>query len=180
MSDEWLTTKRAAEILDCSAETVRAMAHDKILSGEKVSGQWQVKKDGVERIQSLKPSAPVPELPASLPPLKVDPGMVEVSMALAGIAAAIAAILPGVSGITENLKLLVAFLSGILAVFSAYSALWLLARYCLEKPSRTGFAEIWELLKNPERVGPYWLVALGLLVWLVLSALIGALAIVGG
>jgi len=177
MSDEWLTPQQVAETLNCSVATVRAMLRDGILSGEKVKGQWQVKASGVERIQSVKSLAPAPRLPASSPLVKVDPGMVEVSMALAGIAAAIAAILPGVAGIAENLKLFVALLSGILAVFSAYSALWLLARYCLEKPSLLGFEEIWSLLTNPARVGPYWLVALGLLVWLVLSALIGVLAV---
>lgn len=179
MSNEWLTPQQAAEVLGCSVETVRAMLRDGLLSGKKVKGQWRVKAVEVERLQSMKLSALAPELPPSSPLLKkVEPGMVEVSVALAGIAAAIAAILPGMTGVPEILRLLVAVLSGILAVFSAYSALWLLARYCLERETPLGFGEIWALLTSPEKVGPYWFVALGLLAWLVLSVFIGVLAVV--
>jgi hypothetical protein len=153
------------------------MVRDGILLGQKVDGQWQIEADAVEQIRSVKPSTQTSGLPPSSPPPRVDPGMVEVSMALAGIAAAIATILSGADGIPENLRTLVALLSGIVAVFSAYSALWLLARYCLGRPSLLGFEEIGALLTNPASVGPYWLVALGLVVWLVLSVLIGALAV---
>ena len=176
MSDEWLAPQQAAEVLGCSVETVRAMLRDGLLSGKKVKGQWRVKVVEVERIQPMKPSAPVLEPPVSSSPLKIDPGMVEVSLALSGIAAAIAAILPGIPTMAENLKLLVALLAGVLAVFSAYSALWLLARHCCpETTSLLGFKEIVTLLTSPERMGPYWFLGWGLVAWLVLSVLIGAL-----
>jgi len=173
MSNEWLTPQQAGDILGCSVETVRAMLRDGVLCGEKVKGQWRIKATEVR-----KPS-PEPEVPVSSPLLKIDPGMMEVSIALAGIAAAIAALLPGAIGVAEGLRLFVALLAGILAIFSAYRSLWLLARYCLsEENSPLGLKEIWTLLTNPARFGPYWFVTLGLVIWLVLSGLIGALSIV--
>jgi hypothetical protein len=111
--------------------------------------------------------------------------MVEVTMALASIAAAVATFLPNPTDLPDPLRLIgplltavVASLAGVVAVLSAYGALWLLARYCLEGESATGFSEIKALLSSPRRIGPYWLVSLSLLVWLVLSVLVGALAVV--
>ena len=135
----------------------------------------EVKKPGKrvafrEQVRALKNSAPSM---AS----KISPGMVEVSIALAGIAAAIATFLPGVDSLPEMLRLVVAVLAGAVAVFSAYSALWLLARYCLEGESTAGVSEIVALLLSPMKAGPYWFMALGLVAWLVLSLLVGILAI---
>jgi PHD/YefM family antitoxin component YafN of YafNO toxin-antitoxin module len=114
-------------------------------------------------------------------PSGVEPGMVEVSMALAGVATAIAAFLPGITGTPATLTLIVAIFSSVVACFSAYSALWLLACYCLrvglEESSPGGIREIHTLLKSPSKTGPYWLIALGLLFLLALSVLIGAFAV---
>jgi len=152
------------------------MLDDGLFSGKKIKGEWCVNAVEVEWIQSIKLSAPLLVPPASSSLLEVEPGMVEVSLALSGIAAAIAAILPSIPAVAENLRLFVALLAGILAVFSAYSALWLLARYCCpETKSLLGFKEISALLTSPERNGPYWFVGWGLVTWLVLSVLIGAL-----
>jgi hypothetical protein len=127
----------------------------------------------LEQVRALKNSAPSK---AS----EVSPGMVEVSITLAGIAAAIATFLPGVGSLPDTLRLVVAVLAGIVAVFSAYSALWLLARYCLKKgESVTGVSEIVALLTSLH-IGPYWFVAWGLFLWLVLSFLVSLLAVMRG
>jgi excisionase family DNA binding protein len=195
MSDEWLASRQAAEALGCSVETVRAMLRNGLLSGKKVNGQWRVKAVEVERIQSMKPSAPVPEPLASsaLHKHKVDPGMVEVSIALAGVATAIAAFLPGITGVPEILKLIVATVSSAVALLSAYGALWLLARYCLPRycltgesllgigeslSRRYGIREVWTLLKNSDEIGPYKFIVGGLLFLLLLSVFVGIFAFV--
>lgn len=188
MSDEWLTIQQAADRLSCRTETVRAMLRDRLLSGEKVKGQWRVKAVEVERIQPVKPSAPVPEPPASSSLLEDGPGMVEVSIALAGVATAIAAFLPGISGIPEILRLIVATVSSAVALLSAYGALWLLARYCLLRycligesllgtgESLLGIREVWTLLKNSDKIGPYKFIVGGLLFLLTLSIFVGIFA----
>lgn len=191
MSDERLTPQQVAEILGCSVRTVRAMLRDGLLSGEKVEGQWRVNAGEVERIQSVKPPAPLPVPPASSSLLEDDPaGMVEVSIALAGVATAIAAFLPGIGDIPKILKLVVATVSSAVALLSAYGALWLLARYCLsrycltgESPlgageSLLGIREVWTLLKNSEKIGPYKFIVGGLLFLLVLSVFVGIFAFV--
>jgi excisionase family DNA binding protein len=190
MPDEWLTAQQTAETLDCSVKTVRAMLRDGILAGEKVKDQWRVKADEVEWIQSVKPSAPVAEPPAPPLPFHVDPGMVEVSIALAGIATAIAAFLPQISSIPEILKLIVAAVSSSVALLSAYGALWLLARYCLRRyclaresllgtgESLLGRMELWTLLRNSLKIGPYKFIVGGLLFLLALSVIVGIFAFV--
>jgi hypothetical protein len=118
---------------------------------------------------------------------EVDPGMVEASMALAGIAGAIALFLPTTDRIAGNLRLYVGLLASIMAVFSAYSALLFLARYCLKKESETGAKEILLLLLFPIasllnssstkdipsiKLVPYWIVAVGLAAWFVMSVIL--------
>jgi hypothetical protein len=178
---EWLAPQEAAEKLGCSEETVRAMLDDGLFSGKKVKGEWWVNAVEVEWIQSIKLSAPLPEPSVSSSLLKVDPGMVEVSIALAGVATAIAAFLPGIDGIPEILKLVVATVPSAVALISAYGALWLLARYCLPRDCLTGesllgIAEVWTLLKNWYKIGPYMLIVGGLLFLLALSVFLGILA----
>ena len=107
-----------------------------------------------------------------------DPGMVEVSIGLAGIATAIAALIPGLAGISEVVRLTVALFSSVVAAISAYSALWLLARCCRTAPPRSedlGLAEIWALLRNP-KIGPSWLLAVLSVLLFALSILVGILA----
>lgn len=108
---------------------------------------------------------------------KVDPGLVEVSIALAGIAIAMAAFLPGVRSLSKELQVLVAILTGIMATSSTYTALWLLAQYCQKGKSPNGFKEILALLGDFS-LGPYWLLAISLLIWLVLGTLISGISLV--
>jgi excisionase family DNA binding protein len=176
VSDEWLTPQQAAEILGCSAQTVRAMLHDGLLSGKKLKGRWRVKVVDVERIKPSDGLIPASsELSRSSPSLEVDPGMIEVSIALSVGAAAIFAILPGLVDVPEGLELLVVLLAGILAFNAAYTALWLLARYCLGGESLLAFTEIWTLLTQPAWSGPYWFLAQTVVLWLLLSLIIGVL-----
>ena len=175
MPDESLTPGQAATCLGCSAKTIRSMLRDGLLPGNKVNGQWQVETAAVEELSIILSPAKTPQ-----PSLEVDLGMVEASVALAGIAAAIAAILPGISGAPETFRLMVAILAGILAVFSAYGALWLLACFCNCGESASGLREILTLLTSPSSVKPcYWFMALALLIWLIVSGLIGVLAVMG-
>ncbi|MEW5986223.1 MAG: hypothetical protein AB1791_06285 [Chloroflexota bacterium] len=96
--------------------------------------------------------------------------MVEVSIALAGIAAAIAAILPSTSRMPELLRLAIAFLAGTISLLASWSALWLLARHALHGDSLAGITEVINLLKNPRSV--YWFVALALVLLIVLELLV--------
>jgi excisionase family DNA binding protein len=176
MSDEWLTPRQAATQLSCSVETIRSILRDGLLSGKKMNGQWRVRAYEVEILGTIKGSE---KPPRTSPPIssEVNPGLIEVSVALAAIATAIAAILPGISGASETFRLATAIMAGVLAVLSAYSALWLLACYRIGPGSVFGLREIWKLLFSPDPVKPYSLMAWALVVWLALSALIGALAI---
>jgi len=191
MSDEWVTPQQVAEISGYSARTVRAMLRDGIISGEKVGGQWRVKADEVERIQFVGTSVPVAKLPASSSLFGDDTaGMIEVSIALAGVATAIAAFLPEADDISRILKLAVAAVSSAVALFSAYSALWLLACCCIdhyrltgesllgEGESLSGRREVWTLLTNLGKIGPYKSIVAGLIFLLALSVFVGILAFV--
>ena len=107
-----------------------------------------------------------------------EPGLVEVSIGLAGIATAIAALVPGLGGVSEGVRLTVALLSSVVAAVSAYSALWLLARCCHTAPTRSddlGLTEIWALLSNP-KIGPSWLLAVLSVLLFLLSIVLGILA----
>jgi hypothetical protein len=163
------------------------MLRDALISGKKVDGLWQVKAVEVEQLRGVVVSVPVQAQPPPTPTgrRKVDAGMVEVTMALASIAAAVATFLPNPTDLPDPLRVagpyltgIIASLAGFVAALSAYGALWLLARYCVEEESVTGFREIRALLFNPRGTGPFWLVSLSLLVWLILSLLVGALAVV--
>ena len=206
MSEGRLTIRQAAERLNCPRRTVRAMLRGGLLAGEKVKGRWRVEAVRVEDLRALTTSAPpslfsrgrihrsitsraYPCFPNRMQKLislrarrsaamrDIDPGMVEVSITLAGLAGAIAALLPDMVDLMESARLLVAVGAGAVSVLSSYSALWLLARYRLKGKSPEGLREIAALLSSPGKVGPYWLLALGLLVWLVLSILIICLAV---
>ena len=74
MSDEWLSLQQAADVLDCSTETVGAMLRDGLLCGEKMEGRWRIKTPEVERIRSVNPPVPVPELPESPPASEILAG----------------------------------------------------------------------------------------------------------
>lgn len=117
------------------------------------------------------------------PSHSADPGMVEVNMAVAGIATAIAAFLPEMTGMAAILRLIIAIIACVIGSFSAYSALWLLTRcdYTWGSPSGMresvlGIREVLKLLTSVSH-GPYWLMALGLLALLVTSVLVCVLAV---
>jgi hypothetical protein len=180
MSDEWLTVQQTADRLGCPPELVHAMLHGGFLPGEKVDDPWLVKADRVKELQGEIAIAPEPPMPVSL--RRVDAGMLEVSIALAGVATAIAAFLPGISGVSEFLALTVATISSTVALVSAYGSLWLLARFCLPRDCLTeepliGLKEVWALLRKLDKIGPYKFIAAGLLFLLALSIFVGVLAV---
>jgi len=110
----------------------------------------------------------------------VDPGMVEVSIAVAGIAMAIAALLPGLNGISDAVRLTVAIISSVVAALSSYSALWLLAWHCQVEDTHSddlGIKEIIILLRSTN-FGPIWLISLVSLFLFSLSILVGVLAVI--
>ena len=126
-----------------------------------------------------------PQEPTSSP--EAELGMVEFSATLSGLAAAIAALLPSTTGqmngvspkIAAQLRLFVAILAGVLAAYSSYSALWLLARHCTHRKSLLRVNEIGCFLTQPRMNGPTWLTAISLLIWFTLSLLIAALSMMG-
>lgn len=108
---------------------------------------------------------------------KIELGMVEVSIAIAGIAIGIATIIQNTTNSgdpTSILKLVIAIFSAVLAIFPSYAALDLLARY-----------EIGEKLPPMQRIkhlffktdAPYWLVSITLAILLIFSSLIGCILI---
>jgi hypothetical protein len=185
MSDEWLTVQQTAELLSCPPQLVRAMLRGGFLPGKKVDDPWLVQAAKVEELRAEMNRSPAALTRVSPP--EVDAGIVEINLALAGIATAIAAILPAIGDIPKILSLVVATASCGVAVFSAYSALWALARYCCKGVSQTGTGEsglkfpggteVVALFKNWNRLGPYTFTIIGLLFLLVLSFAIGILAL---
>lgn len=121
---------------------------------------------------------------------KIDPGMVEVSIALAGIATGVAAILSNVPFIgsygndpidysnifldlsqiskllSSDFRIIIALLSMSLAVISSVSALVFLIQY-----RDKGLSLLWDWKD------PYWFLALSLIVGIVLSVCVGRLAL---
>ena len=178
-SEDWITTRDAAKILNCSASTVIGMVQDGLLKGKKTGRRWIVSVEDVKvfstKIERLSDKQSL-DKEISFPP--VDAGMIEVSIALTGISAAIAALLPAVPPNLAWAKQTTAVLAGLLSVYSAYSALWLLATYALKKATKTGIPEISELLQA-SYLGPYWFLALGLAFWLILSFLVIYIALAG-
>jgi hypothetical protein len=188
MPEEWLTVPQTAELLSCPPELVRAMLRGGFLPGKKVDDPWLVQAAKVEELRTEMNQAPIAPTRVTQP--EVDIGMVEVTLALAGVGTAIAAILPGIGDIPKTLSLVVATVaaaSSAVAFFSAYSALWLLARYCCTGESQTGtdesglkflgIGEVMALLKSWTELGPYTFVVIGLLFLLVLSFAVGILAV---
>lgn len=108
---------------------------------------------------------------------EMNPALVGASIALAGIASAIATFMPRLSEAPVFFRLFMAILAGSLAILSAYSSLWMLACYCISEVSALGFKEIRVLFLNPERFGPYWLLGFALLLLLAMSSSIGLFAI---
>jgi len=178
-SEDWITTSDAAKILNCSPNTVIGMVRAGLLRGEKRRGRWMISLEDVQVLSGKYVRLSDEQLTdeeIALPP--VNAGMIEVSIALTGISAAIAALLPTVPPNLNLVKQITAALAGLLSVYSAYSALWLLAVYSLKKTSRMGISEIWELLRA-SYLGPYWFMALGLTFWLILSFLVVYIAVAG-
>jgi hypothetical protein len=104
--------------------------------------------------------------------------MIEVALALSGLGAGIAAVLPRATDLTGPLKpyvlqfgLAVSILATILAICSAYSALWLLAQHCIQRKTIPGFIEIGLLILRPT-LGTHWLIAICLLIWSILAFVI--------
>ena len=175
-----MTTGEAAKILNCSPSTVIGLIKAGHLKGEKRRGKWMIRIEDVQAWRNKHAESSTEQSRdenLELPP--IDVGMIEVSIALVGISAALAALLP--AAVPPNLywakQIMVVFVGG-LSVYSAYSAMWLLAVYSLKKTSRTGIPEIWELL-GATYLGPYWFMALGLVLWLMLSFLVFYIAIAG-
>jgi hypothetical protein len=148
-----------------------------LLNGEKRGRRWMIRTEDVQALRNKHTdSSPEKSIDEKIKLPPIDTGMIEVSIALTGISAAIAALLPGVPPDLELVKQITALLAGLLSVYSAYSALWLLASYSLNKTSRTGIPEILELLQA-FHLGPYWFMALGLTFWLLLSFLVVYIAV---
>ena len=106
-------------------------------------------------------------------------GMVEVSIALAGIAMVFAAILPSMTGTLDiYIKPIVAIMAGIMATFSVYGSLWLLAIYCTEIETDSGFYEVWLLLRYSGKFKYYGLISWALAIGLVLSVMTIAITII--
>jgi len=163
------------------------MVQDGLLSGEKVQRRWRVRTADVKRLRDFR-DAKEPEQQSPSPVNnadpdtrdadEIDPGMVEVGIALAGVAIAIATFLPGVTTISQNFRILIAILSGLLAVFSTYGALALLAYYCVGFKSSSAIEEIKALLlRQSNKARIYWFMAAALLFGWLLSVLVGILAI---
>lgn len=103
----------------------------------------------------------------------IDLGIVEVGLALAGFAAAIATILTSIQEIDFILRLGLSFAIGVVAAISAYGSLQLLMQYCISRKDVLSFYEMVRLLLNPQQIGPYWFVAFAFAILLPISFLIG-------
>jgi excisionase family DNA binding protein len=178
-SEDLITSSDVAKILNRTPSTVTRMVRAGLLRGEKMGGRWMINREDIQAFSSKNAELSSKQSISKKMPLKVDAGMIEVSIALTGISAAIAALLPAVPLNLNWVKQITAVLAGLLSVYSAYSALWLLATYSLKKTSRTGIPEIWELLRA-SYLGPYWFMALGLSFWLMLSFLVIYIVVAGG
>lgn len=126
--------------------------------------------------QSESASDPLIKLPDP------DSGILEVSMAISGIA--IAAIFFATEAGTDSLFLALAIISLSIPVgfFSAYGALWELARILTKEnnfdDTSFGFQRIKFLVKNLEEIGPYLLVFLTILCLVIAPIIFGFPALV--
>jgi hypothetical protein len=179
MNTNWLTKDKAAKLLSCSASTIQALADDGLLAVKKKQGNWLVSAAEITTLKEALDRTGNPETTLSAHH-RIDPGLVQVALALASIAAAVVALLPNVPNTMFGVKGGVAYLASVMALFSGYSAIWLLARYCTNEESSLGFKEIWSLLIHPGRNPPYWFLALAMISWQILAIFIGIAGMLGG
>lgn len=124
------------------------------------------------------PSAPISATPINeeqeltSPIIEIDSGLVELSIALAAIAATIAVFLPD-SKIPPNYQSFISYLTTILAVVSAFCASWLMIHYVLQEVSQhTNNKEIINLFQRIPKIWqltPYGLLAICTLLLLTLA-----------
>jgi hypothetical protein len=116
-------------------------------------------------------------------PHKVDAGMVEVSLALAGLVFAVVALLFNEEVAPIHMKILLA----VIGVLTNLTALWFLAVYCVQRgiivdiqPNSNRESNeilnrldvVWYLLCQPRAAGGYWLLAICILVLLLTFMLV--------
>jgi hypothetical protein len=105
-------------------------------------------------------------------PFKIEICMVSTCLSLSIIFIGIMGIF---SKTSKSIPLIILIFVNIIAVLSAYAALWTLACSCSGTCSVNGLSEILSLLTKPGIYKTYWLIAWALLFWLILSCIIGKL-----
>jgi hypothetical protein len=166
-SDTWLNTAQVAQELGLRPTEVRNLIRYKVLSAQQVSGRYLVARATLERYKSQATSSPQNRL------LVTEVGLIEISIALTGAAAAIMAVVPNVVAASLFVRAAIYFVSLIVSFASLYTSLWLLGEYTEDTQrlvvkrwadSEAGVGHIWALLINRKTGGPYWLLALTLMI----------------
>lgn len=113
-------------------------------------------------------------------PRKVDPGLLEVSMAIASVAIAVAIFLPDANIGSKLSRVIIAVSATGVSLFSSYGALWLLSLYlevgvdeAAKSNSTLGLKNVLMLLRRFNHLGPYLLLVLTILITLGLAIFVG-------
>ncbi len=180
--DQSLTTKQVAQMLDLPLSVVRSLARSKVLPARKVNRCWCFDRSDVEKFKVQQ------NLAAGNRPLATDTGIVQVSIALTGAAAAIMALVPRAVGANPLfLRAGIFYVSIAVSFFCLYASLWLLGQYAEDTQrlvverwadSEIGIGHICALLFTPS-MGPYWVLAISLIMLSVGLGLVGGTAAFG-
>lgn len=175
--DEWLNTTQAAFELGFRPSKILRLIGTRALDAKKVEGRWLIQRSALENYKSGIRHVSHGGFLVS------DTGIIEISIGLTGATAAIMALAPNAfSPRLAPLKVLIFIISLVAGFVTLYTSLWLLGEYVEDTEhliikhgadSEVGWGHIRTLLTTP-KMGPYWLLAISLILLFFLLALVGA------
>lgn len=173
-SDPCLGTEQVAQELGLFQSQVRVLIRAKVLDGEKLKdGRWCIRLSKLNEFKSKHFSSSQVRL------LVTDPSMIEVSIGITGVYAAIMTVVPGTLE-SDFLRVLIYWVSLIIGIFSLYTSLWLLGEYAQDTQGlivakwedKAGIGHISALLTTPQ-MGPYWIMAVSLVLLFIALGVVG-------
>lgn len=172
--EQSFTTEEAAKELGLSPGAVRILIRSKLLDADKRSGRYFIVASEVIKFKAKYPA------PSKIDLQVTDTGMIEISVGLTGVSAAIMTLIPASFG-AEIVRAVIYGTALVVGLASLYSSLWLLGEYAQDVlglkitggETNAGLGHIFALLTSPDDMGPYWLTAVCLILLFVVLAVTG-------
>lgn len=178
-------TYKTAKRLGIKPQQVRILIRMKKLEAQKQNGRWQIIADSVKKFEQRRKTSSKKEI------IVEESGMLEVSVGLTGVTAALTVLSPNSLSIPDWAKIGVYIFSAGITLSTLYTSIWFLAKYAEDKDlievkkwetSRIGRGHIYTLLTDVS-TGPYWLLGITLILVVfavLLSGPVLTIALLGG